>query len=235
MFHPDGPSFLELAKQALSSTVRGYDLLAPKFDLTPFRTPDALIEATLAKARLPGAEGRLATGIDLCCGTGAALPFLKAHCERVVAVDFSEGMLAEAQRRHDDLEGVEYVHGDVMALDGGGFQLACMFGAFGHIVDEERFVAMVARVLAPGGKFAFLTSEHPPWLSKGHLLARTFNATMRLRNALLKPPFIMYYLTFLLPECRQLLERNGFTVVVHEDCFDAPWQHGKIVVATKGS
>ena len=44
MFHPRGPSFWELAKQCLSSTERGYDLLAPKFDFTPFRTPDAILE-----------------------------------------------------------------------------------------------------------------------------------------------------------------------------------------------
>ena len=42
MYHPDGPTFWELARQALSSTTRGYDLLAPKFDVTPFRTPDGI-------------------------------------------------------------------------------------------------------------------------------------------------------------------------------------------------
>src|ERR687888_2326849 len=44
-----GPTFFELAKQVLSSTERGYDLLAPKFDLTSFRTPDWLIESVLAR------------------------------------------------------------------------------------------------------------------------------------------------------------------------------------------
>ena len=44
MFHPQGPTFLELARQALSSTERGYDLLASKFDYTPFRTPNEIIE-----------------------------------------------------------------------------------------------------------------------------------------------------------------------------------------------
>ena len=44
MFHPQGPTFFELASQALSSTRQGYDLLAPKFDFTPFRTPDLILE-----------------------------------------------------------------------------------------------------------------------------------------------------------------------------------------------
>ena len=43
MFHREGPSVLELTIQWLSSTQRGYDLLAPKFDYTPFRTPDSVL------------------------------------------------------------------------------------------------------------------------------------------------------------------------------------------------
>ena len=46
MFSPQGPTARELAVQALSSVERGYDLLAPKFDRTPFRTPDVVLDAT---------------------------------------------------------------------------------------------------------------------------------------------------------------------------------------------
>ncbi|MEV6184063.1 SAM-dependent methyltransferase, partial [Streptomyces sp. NPDC052015] len=45
MFSPHGPTLRELAVQALSSVEHGYDLLAPKFDHTPFRTPDSVLEA----------------------------------------------------------------------------------------------------------------------------------------------------------------------------------------------
>ena len=68
MFHPQGPTFGELARQALSSTERGYDLLAPKFDYTPFRTPDSLLELV---APLIGNEKPIDSALDLCCGTGA--------------------------------------------------------------------------------------------------------------------------------------------------------------------
>ena len=50
MFHPKGPTLLELTKQALSSTTKGYDLLAEKFEYTPFRTPDILLEPLVAVA-----------------------------------------------------------------------------------------------------------------------------------------------------------------------------------------
>ena len=49
MFHPQGPTLRELAVQALSSVPRGYDLLAPKFDYTPFRTPDPVLRRRLAQ------------------------------------------------------------------------------------------------------------------------------------------------------------------------------------------
>jgi hypothetical protein len=39
---------------------------------------------------------------------------------------------------------------------------------------------------------------------------------MRVRNALLRPPFVMYYLTFLVPEVQSILARHGFSVEVKE-------------------
>ena len=96
MFHPEGPTFCELARQALSSTERGYDLLAPKFEFTPFRTPDTLLRPI---ASLLGAEGSLQSGLDLCCGTGAGLDLLRAYCPVVVGIDFRQGVIEERRRR----------------------------------------------------------------------------------------------------------------------------------------
>src|SRR6266540_1988011 len=97
MFHPQGPTFLELAAQALSSTERGYDLLAPKFDYTPFRTPDFLLDRVGAHLQM---LSPFSSGLDICCGTGAAMRMLQPLCrDRVVGVDVSAGMLAEARRR----------------------------------------------------------------------------------------------------------------------------------------
>ena len=50
---------------------------------------------------------------------------------------------------------------------------------------------------------------------------------MRLRNALRQPQFIMYYLTFLLPRARALLEAQGFTVAA------TPFHGIQLVTATK--
>jgi len=207
-FHPDGPSLLELAQQALSSTEHGYDLLAPKFDYTPFRTPNRFIELSLAQVGEGGAA------LDLCCGTGAAMSVLDKRFDRIVGIDRSEGMLAEAQRR---VPNAELIVGDALqppARLHAQFDVVTCFGAFGHIdeVDEGRLCDAVHACLRPGGRFVFLTSTMPPLSSPAWWVARGFNAVMRVRNALIRPPFVMYYLTFLLPRARALLEARGFSV-----------------------
>lgn len=219
MFHPDGPTFAELMRQALSSTQRGYDLLAPKFDRTPFRTPDwllALVGERIEKG--PAVERAL----DVCCGTGAGMRMLRPLASRdVTGIDFSEGMLAEARRGLATAPGaaaVRLVHGDALAMPfDRAFDVATCFGALGHIpaADEERFIAEVHRALKPGGRFVFVTSTLPPVLSMRWVLSRGFNAVMRVRNAFWRPKFIMYYLTFLLPEVQRKLERAGFDVEIH--------------------
>src|SRR5690606_33297695 len=101
---------------------------------------------------------------------------------------------------------VELLRGDALALpfEDRSLDLVTCFGAFGHILesDEPRFVRELARVLDDRGRFVFVTSELPPITSPSLWLARGFNAAMRVRNAIWKPEFIMYYLTFLLPRCR---------------------------------
>src|SRR5580693_9948635 len=98
MFSPRGPSVRELATQALSSVEGGYDRLAPKFDHTPFRTPDGVLDATVGALR---PLGPLRRGLDVCCGTGAGLRVLKSLCQGPIAgVDFSAGMLAQARSAH---------------------------------------------------------------------------------------------------------------------------------------
>jgi len=237
MFHPAGPTFWELAQQCLSSTERGYDLLAPKFDHTPFRTPDIVLDGL---ARLLGPPRSVDAALDVCCGTGAAIGLLRPLCrQRVVGIDFSRGMLEVARRRFPDQPGeprVELVRGDVLHMDfHDEFDLAVTVGSLGHILprDEPRLVGRIAAALKPGGRFAFVTAEMPRWWSRQAVLARGFNAAMHVRNLLKRPSFIMFYLTFLLPEARALLEQHGFDVAVHRDAFAGRLRQLQVVVATK--
>jgi SAM-dependent methyltransferase len=237
MFTPQGPSLRELAVQALSSVERGYDLLAPKFDHTPFRTPDTILAAV---ERTLSTMGPFEHGLDLCCGTGAGMGVLREVCRgSVTGVDISEGMLAGGRRRVGsappgpgrplpDVAGdgggdapgadgprVSWVRGDARALPfGPAFQLVVSFGAFGHFLPGELpgLFAGVHAVLRPGGCFAFPLPAPAPSRSPRYWAELGFDAVMRVRNALWQPRFVMYYRPFRLGLVRGELERAGFAV-----------------------
>lgn len=210
MFSPQGPSLRELTAQALSSVEGGYDLLAPKFDLTPFRTPDGVLDAAAGALRPLGPFGR---GLDVCCGTGAGAQVLSSLCQGPVAgVDFSAGMLAQARSTYPD---ARWIRADVRSLPfTAAFDLAVSFGALGHFLPAERpaLFAGVYRALRPGGVFACPLGAPPPVASTLYWALLGFDLTMRARNALWRPPFVMYYRTCSLPAVRDDLTAAGFTV-----------------------
>ncbi|MEU3973997.1 class I SAM-dependent methyltransferase [Streptomyces bacillaris] len=216
MFTKQGPTLRELAVQALSSTERGYDLLAPKFDHTPYRTPDRVLDS-VTRALEP--LGPFGTGLDVCCGTGAGVGVLRQVCrERVVGVDFSAGMLAEARAALPPGDGgpaVDWVRADALALPfAPGFDLALSIGAFGHFLPADRFglFAEVYGSLRPGGRFVFPIGAPPAVGSRAYWSLLGFDAAMRVRNAVWRPKFIMYYRTFRLSDVLDDLTDAGFTV-----------------------
>ncbi|MFB7299550.1 class I SAM-dependent methyltransferase [Streptomyces rubiginosohelvolus] len=226
MFTEQGPTVRELAVQALSSIERGYDLLAPKFDHTPYRTPDRVLDAVTDEVRR---LGPFDTGLDVCCGTGAGVGVLRRLCrERVVGVDFSAGMLAEARAAFppegerpaeegpaEEAPAVDWVRADARSLPfAPAFDLALSFGAFGHFLPAERFglFAEVHGSLRPGGQFVFPIGAPPPVGSRAYWTLLGFDAAMRVRNALWRPQFVMYYRTFRLGDVLEDLTRAGFAV-----------------------
>ncbi|MFJ2766429.1 class I SAM-dependent methyltransferase [Streptomyces sp. NPDC087300] len=227
MFTSQGPTLRELAVQALSSIEHGYDLLAPKFDHTPFRTPGRFLTSTADALRPFGPFG---AGLDVCCGTGAGVEALVPLCtERVTGVDFSAGMLAaaadavpgpearaaEGARQGPPGPAVDWVRADARALPfDDAYDVAVSFGAFGHFLPAERpaLFAGVYRALRPGGLFAFPVGAPQPFGSRWYWAMLGFDGAMRVRNALWRPSFVMYYRTFPLSGVRADLAAAGFDV-----------------------
>jgi SAM-dependent methyltransferase len=220
VFSPGGPSLRELATQALSSVEGGYDRLAPKFNHTPFRTHDAILGATTSALRRLGPFG---PGLDVCCGTGAGLAVLAPVCQGpITGVDFSAGMLAQARQADADPgigpgPAATWVRADARELPfAAAFDLAVSFGALGHFRPAERpaLFAGVYRALRPGGLFAVPLAAPPPIGSRGYWAVGGFDLAMRARNALWRPPFVMYHRTGPWPAVRGDLAAAGFAVTL---------------------
>ncbi|MET9861383.1 class I SAM-dependent methyltransferase [Streptomyces smyrnaeus] len=213
------PTLPELARQALSSVQRGYDLLAPKFDHTHYRTPDPVLEATAAALRTGG--GPFADGLDLCCGTGAGLRVLREVCtNRAVGVDFSAGMLAEAEpvfaATRPPAPYRVRANAHALPFRRAAFDLVVSFGAFGHFLPSERpyLFEEVREVLRDGGTFAFPMAAPPRPGTAAYWSLLAFDTAMRVRNAVWRPPFVMYYRTWSLADVRDDLRRTGFDVAL---------------------
>jgi predicted TPR repeat methyltransferase len=135
---------------------RLFDQYAPEFDAALVErlgyTGPQLIHAALTAAR--GEGFRVGRCLDLGCGTGLAGAVLRAHCERLVGIDLSSGMLAEARRRgcYDAL-----IKADLLAAltlePAGSAGLIAAADALVYVGELKPVLIEAARVLEPGGLF----------------------------------------------------------------------------------
>ena len=89
--------------------------------------------------------------LDMAAGTGASSAAFLAPGVRVVAGDFSEGMLAEGRKRHPE---IEFVFADATKLPfkNGEFDVATISFGLRNVVDVPAALGEMFRVLKPGGK-----------------------------------------------------------------------------------
>lgn len=143
------PSFKSLERQGWSERAQGYDVYTARIT-NPGITP--LIDAA-----------RLAPGLrvlDLCCGTGLVAAAAAAQGASVTGIDISESMIEEARRKEI---AAAFEVGDAEALsfpDASFDRVICNFGLY-HLPDPDRAISEAARVLKPGGRYAFTTWHGP--------------------------------------------------------------------------
>jgi ubiquinone/menaquinone biosynthesis C-methylase UbiE len=98
--------------------------------------------------------------LDLGCGTGADVIDIAQRVApggRVVGMDVSEALIAEARRRWRDSElPIEFRIGDAQGLDfdDASFDACRTERMLMHVPDEQRAIAEMVRVNRPGGRVA---------------------------------------------------------------------------------
>jgi predicted TPR repeat methyltransferase len=101
--------------------------------------------------------------LDLGCGTGLAGAAFRATAERLVGVDLSPAMIAQAEGKgiYDRLATAD-LYDFLVAEAGSGakYDLVIATDVFVYVSDLTPIVAATARVLAPGGVFAFTVETH---------------------------------------------------------------------------
>jgi len=98
--------------------------------------------------------------LDACCGTGDLAAAAHARGASVVGLDFSERMLERARRKDP---GVEWVHGDMLALPFGDESFDAVTVGFGvrNVENLDGGLRELRRVLKPGGRLGILEITTP--------------------------------------------------------------------------
>lgn len=128
-----------------------FDEVAPTYDLTNSLLSfgqDRLWRRAVLRQIAPKSGQSI---LDLAAGTGASSVVFARPGVRVVAADFSKGMLEEGRRRHPNLE---FVFADATALPFANAEFDAVTMSFGlrNVVDVPKALSEIYRVTKPGGR-----------------------------------------------------------------------------------
>ncbi len=118
----------------------------------------ALWRAATVRAIAPQPGERI---LDVAAGTGTSSAAIQRSGARVVAVDFSPGMIAEGRRKH---KSIEFVEADAEKLPFGDNEFDAVTISFGlrNVNNPKAALSEMYRVLKPGGRIVVCEFSRPP-------------------------------------------------------------------------
>jgi predicted TPR repeat methyltransferase len=144
---------------------RLFDQYAGRYDVSltehlAYRGPSLLRDAVASAAGQPMHFGAM---LDLGCGTGLAGAAFRPFADRLVGVDLSAAMIAQAEQKrlYDRLITADLIEALANEAAGGAtYHLVIAADVFVYANDLAPIVGGVARVLASNGLFAFTVETH---------------------------------------------------------------------------
>ena len=197
------PTFKSVEHAGWNARATSYD------DITAIITNYGIAPLLDAAGIAPGQEL-----LDVCCGTGLVAQAAAARGATVTAIDIAEDMIAAARAK--DLPADFHV-GDAEALsfpDRTFDRVICNFGLF-HVPEPDKAIAEAARVLRPGGRYAFTTWCGPEVSPMQRIIPEAIKAHGKLDVGL--PPAPPPYRLADRGESERAMRAAGFTDVVFAD------------------
>ncbi len=147
--------------------------------------------------------------LDMAAGTGSSTAAFARPGVRLVAGDFSEGMLAEGRKRHPE---IEFVFADATKLPFKAKEFDATTISFGlrNVVDVEAALSEMFRVTKPGGRIVICEFS-------------------KVANPLLRP-FYNFYLRKVLPAFSSLASKTPEAYAYLSESIDA-WPDQRTLAA----
>ena len=147
--------------------------------------------------------------LDMAAGTGSSTAAFARPGVRLVAGDFSEGMLAEGRKRHPE---IEFVFADATKLPFKAKEFDATTISFGlrNVVDVEAALSEMFRVTKPGGRIVICE------------FSKVTNSVLR--------PFYNFYLRKVLPAFSSLASKTPEAYAYLSESIDA-WPDQRTLAA----
>jgi SAM-dependent methyltransferase len=203
MYMSSAPTFKSVEHAGWNARATSYD------DITAIITNYGIVPLLDAAGIAAGQKV-----LDVCCGTGLVAAAAMERGAMVTAIDIAEDMIMAARAKGLPAD-FRVGDAEALAFPAASFdRVVCNFGLF-HVPEPDKAIAEAARVLRPGGRYAFTTWCGPEVSPIQRIIPEAIKVHGKLDVGL--PPAPPPYRLADRSESEHAMRAAGFTDVVFAD------------------
>ena len=149
--------------------------------------------------------------LDVACGTGVMFPYyLERNVKSVTGIDISPEMAKLAARKHEEIENIRVVCGDVEETSfDRQFDAVMVYNAFPHFPDPKRLIGTLASLLKEGGSLTVAHSASREAIDNHHSGAASKVSNGLMSAEALKQLFAPYFEVEVMVSTREMYQVTG--------------------------